>query len=114
MRALSLFVCCWAASHVSCAAAFALGSATDRRPRELARSVAGARWPPLQRAPTIVRMADGDGDGASSFSEAFSKLAKAAQPKKPGEGAPTRSDVEGLPIRLGGTARDGSLRYEFR
>lgn len=107
MRALSFLLCCWASGRVSCFTASSQGSA-DRRLRVLA-SVTEARPPPPLRVPlSSVRMADDD-DGASSFSEAFNKLAKAARPKKPGEGAPTRTDVEGLPIRLGGSARDGSL-----
>lgn len=48
-------------------------------------------------------------DGAGSFSDAFANLAKKAKPQKPGEGAPKRTDVKGLPIRLGGNVRDGSL-----
>lgn len=62
----------------------------------------------LRASRVLVAAADGD-DGASSFSEAFANLAKSAQPKKPGEGAPKKPDVQGLSVRLGGTTRDGSL-----
>ena len=39
----------------------------------------------------------------------MARLAKSSRPLKPGEGAPSRADVRGLPIRKGGTVRDGSL-----
>ena len=47
-------------------------------------------------------------EGSDSFSNAFAKLARARQPLKPGEGSPT-SDVRGMPVRKGGSTRDGSL-----
>ena len=50
-----------------------------------------------------------EGGWRRSFSDAFANLAKKAKPQKPGEGAPKRTDVKGLPIRLGGNVRDGSL-----
>merc|ERR1719424_418809 len=59
------------------------------------------------RTPSIV-LAENE-DSTSSFSDAFANLAKKAKPQKPGEGAPQRQDVKGLPIRLGGNVRDGSL-----
>lgn len=62
---------------------------------------------PVRRSTSIV-LAEDD-DSPSSFSDAFASLAKAAKPQKPGEGAAKRSDVKGLPIRLGGTTRDGSI-----
>lgn len=63
---------------------------------------------PLGRSAAVV-LADSSGEEPSSFSDAFASLAKAAKPQKPGEGAAQRTDVKGLPIRLGGSARDGSL-----
>ena len=68
------------------------------------------RLPPLasSRAGRVC-LEEKDSEGMGSFSDAFAKLAKASKPKKPGEGAPTREDVRGLPIRLGGDVRDNSL-----
>lgn len=62
------------------------------------------------RAPRL--QADGDeppdeGNAFSAFAEAAAKIRNGN--RKPGEGAPKRTDVTGLPIRLGGAVRDGSL-----
>ena len=72
----------------------------------LAFRVAGIAMP-LSTRRAAVSMADDD--GPTSFSDAFASFAKKEKPLKPGQGGAKRDDVKGLPIRLGGTTRDGSL-----
>ena len=53
----------------------------------------------------MVRLVDEE----ESLTDAFANFVKQSKPKKPGEGAPSRTDVRGLPIGKGGTVRDTSL-----
>lgn len=64
---------------------------------------------PGARAAASPRLQEdgGDDDEGSAFAAFVQQVA--GKKLKPGEGAPQRTDVRGLPIRLGGTERDGSL-----
>ena len=65
--------------------------------------------PRLGATPTSRRAAVRLAEEGESLTDAFKSFVEAAKPKKPGEGAATRTDVRGLPIRLGGETRDNSL-----
>jgi len=55
----------------------------------------------------VVRLAE---EGKSeSLTDAFASFVNQNKAKKPGEGAPSRTDVKGLPIGKGGETRDTSL-----
>ena len=65
--------------------------------------------PRLGATPNSRRAAVRLAEEGESLTDAFKSFVEAAKPKKPGEGAATRTDVRGLPIRLGGETRDNSL-----
>ena len=56
-----------------------------------------------------VRLVLAKEDDDGGISSAFAAFANKNKKLKKGEGAPERGDVEGLPIRMGGATRDGSL-----
>eukprot|EP00325_Prymnesiales_sp_UTEX-LB-985_P022659 CAMPEP_0174736720 /NCGR_PEP_ID=MMETSP1094-20130205/67163_1 /TAXON_ID=156173 /ORGANISM="Chrysochromulina brevifilum, Strain UTEX LB 985" /LENGTH=193 /DNA_ID=CAMNT_0015939867 /DNA_START=62 /DNA_END=643 /DNA_ORIENTATION=+ len=56
-----------------------------------------------------ARMQEDGSDLRDAFANQLKKQKQDDRKKLKGLGAPTKPDVEGLPIRLGGTTRDGSL-----
>ena len=79
-----------------------LGAAGALRPCTRATRLSVTR--PSHRR-SVVRLVDEE----ESLTDAFANFVKQSKPKKPGEGAPSRTDVRGLPIGKGGTVRDTSL-----
>lgn len=95
-----------------------------RVPLVLLGAAAAAAFSPVNRPHlgthsrprTRLIQAKDDSDDNSDIFAAFAAAAKKNKaeakknkPLKKGEGAPSKGDVEGLPIRMGGTKRDGSL-----
>ena len=80
-----------------------LGAVDALRPCTRATRLSAAR--PSHRHRAVVRLAE-EGE---SLTDAFANFVKQSKPKKPGEGAPSRTDVKGLPIGKGGELRDTSL-----
>ena len=80
-----------------------LGAVGALRPCTRATRLSAAR--PSHQRRSVVRLVDEE----ESLTDAFANFVKQSKPKKPGEGAPSRTDVRGLPIGKGGTVRDTSL-----
>ena len=68
-----------------------------------------ASRPTVRRLRTDAPRLQAGGDEEGNAFAAFAARVRGETPLKPGEGSAVRPDVKGLPIRLGGTARDGSL-----
>jgi hypothetical protein len=64
---------------------------------------------------SLAMAQDNGKEGSSDFLASFAarraaeKEAERMANRKPGQGPAKKADIEGLPIRLGGTTRDGSL-----
>ena len=80
-----------------------LGAVGALRPCTRATRLSAAR--PSHQRRSVVGLVDEE----ESLTDAFANFVKQSKPKKPGEGAPSRTDVRGLPIGKGGTVRDTSL-----